>query len=107
MDLVRGPYRTDRRLSARRPDQAPRLFGSCRRAGYFRSLSGVWEPAMRIIKTFALTAVLCGSLASMPVSRVVAATPTPAVAVGPPYDTIHVYLAPDDSDRLIAIPLTA
>ena len=38
---------------------------------------------MRMIKTFALTAVLCGSLASVPVSPGVAAAQTPAVAVGP------------------------
>ena len=57
---------------------------------------------MRIIKTFALTVVLCGSLASVPVSQVVAATPTPAVAVGPQYDTTHVYVAPDDFDRFVA-----
>ena len=56
---------------------------------------------MRIIKTFALTAVLCGSLANVPVSQTVAATQTPAVAVGPQYDTAHVYVAPDDFDRFV------
>src|SRR5246127_3469702 len=61
---------------------------------------------MRIIKTFAFTAVLCGSLASVPVSQVVAATQTPAVAVGPQYDTTHVYVAPDDFDRLVASLVT-
>ena len=59
---------------------------------------------MRIIKTFASTAVLFGSLASVPVSQVVAATQTPAVAVGPQYDTTHVYVAPDDFDRLVCQP---
>jgi len=47
----------------------------------------VWEAAMRIIKMFALTAALCGSLASVPVSQVVAEAQTPALAVGPQYDT--------------------
>src|ERR1700758_4479202 len=61
---------------------------------------------MRIIKTIALTVVLCGSLASMPVSRAVAATQTPALAVGPQYDTTHVYVAPDDFDRLVTSPVT-
>jgi predicted enzyme related to lactoylglutathione lyase len=61
---------------------------------------------MRLIKTFALTAVLCGSLASVPVSLVVAATQTPAVAVGPQYDTTHVYVAPDDFDRFVASLIT-
>src|SRR5438445_58274 len=53
------------------------------------------------IKTFALTAVLCGSLASAPVSQVVAATQTPALAVGPQYDTTHVYVSPDSADAFI------
>src|SRR5215470_721239 len=57
---------------------------------------------MRIINTFALTVVLSGSLASVPVWQVVAASQTPAVAVGPQYDTTHVYVAPDDFDRFVA-----
>jgi hypothetical protein len=61
---------------------------------------------MRIIKTFALTAVLCGSLASAPLSEVVAATQTPAFAVGPQYDTTHVYVAPEDFDRFVASLVT-
>jgi hypothetical protein len=61
---------------------------------------------MRIIKTFALTAVVCGSLASVPVPQVVAATQTPAVAVGPQYDTTHVYVAPDDFARFVASLVT-
>ena len=59
-------------------------------------------PAMRIIKTFALEAVLCGSLASVPASQVVAEPQPPAFAVGPQYDTTHVYVAPDDFDRFVA-----
>ena len=61
---------------------------------------------MRIIKTFALTAVLCGSLASVPVLPAVAAAQTLAVAVGPQYDTTHVYVAPDDFDRFVASLVT-
>ena len=57
---------------------------------------------MRIIRTFALTTVLCGSLASVPVSQGAAATQTPALAVGPQYDTTHVYVAPKDFDRFVA-----
>ena len=57
---------------------------------------------MRIIKMFALTAALCGNLASVPVSQVVAEAQTPALAVGPQYDTTHVYVAPDDFDRFVA-----
>jgi hypothetical protein len=33
--------------------------------------------------------------------QTVAATQTPAVAVGPQYDTTHVYVAPDDFDRFV------
>jgi hypothetical protein len=61
---------------------------------------------MRIIKTFAFTAVLYGSLASVPVSQVVAETQTPALAVGPQYDTTHVYVAPDDFARFVASLVT-
>jgi hypothetical protein len=61
---------------------------------------------MRIIKIFALTAVLCGSLASVPASHIAAATQTPAVAVGPQYDTTHVYVAPDDFDRFVTSLVT-
>jgi hypothetical protein len=61
---------------------------------------------MRVIKTFALTAVICGSLTSVPVLQVIAETQTPAVAVGPQYDTTHVYVAPDDFDRFVASLVT-
>jgi hypothetical protein len=57
---------------------------------------------MRIIKTFAATAVLSGSLASVPVLQASAEPQTPALAVGPEYDTTHVYVAPDDFDRFVA-----
>src|ERR1700747_3354560 len=57
---------------------------------------------MRIIQTIGLATVLCGSLASVPVSQGVAETQTPALAVGPQYDTTHVYVAPDDFARFVA-----
>ena len=38
----------------------------------------------------------------MPVSQVVGAPQTPAVAVAPQYDTTHVYVAPEDFDRFVA-----
>src|SRR6267142_1446123 len=101
MDLVLGPFRIDQRLSAGRPDQ-----GSATLRLLSPSSIIVWEPAMRIIKTFALTAVISGSLVSVPVSQGVAATQTPAVAVGPQYDTTHVYVAPDDFDRFVASLVT-
>ena len=71
-----------------------------------------WIPAFAgmtnnlLIKTVALTAVFCASLASVRVPQAVAATQTPAVAVGPQYDTTHVYVAPDDFDRLVASLVT-
>jgi len=42
----------------------------------------------------------------MPVSQVVGAPQTPAVAVAPQYDTTHVYVAPDDFDRFVASLVT-
>ncbi len=57
---------------------------------------------MRRIKTFALTAVLFGSLAGLPWTDVRAAQSSPAVAVGPQYDSTHVYVVPDDFDRFVA-----
>ena len=57
---------------------------------------------MRRTKTFALTAVLFGSLAGLPWTDVRAAQSSPAVAVGPQYDSTHVYVVPDDFDRFVA-----
>jgi hypothetical protein len=57
---------------------------------------------MRLIDTFALTAILCGCLAAAASTEVCAAGPTPAIAVGPQYDTTHVYVAPDDFDPFVA-----
>src|SRR6516164_6866840 len=74
----------------------------CKRDAVRRVDAILDEPAMRIIKTFALMAVLCGTLASVPASQLDAASQTPAVAVGPQYDTTHVYVAPDDFDRFVA-----
>jgi predicted enzyme related to lactoylglutathione lyase len=56
---------------------------------------------MRMIKTAALTAILVGSLAAAPVTRAEPA-PVAGVAVGPQYDTTHVYVAPVDFDRFVA-----
>jgi hypothetical protein len=61
---------------------------------------------VRIIKTFAVTVILCVNPASVPVSQVVAEIQTPALAVGPQYDTTHVYVAPDDFDRFVASLVT-
>lgn len=57
---------------------------------------------MRMIESFALTAILCGSLAGTPVTQLRAASQTPAVAVGPQYDSTHVYVALEDFDRFVA-----
>jgi len=55
---------------------------------------------MRIIKTVALAAILFASLAAAPSTE--AAAPAAGVAVGPQYDTTHVYVAPADFDRFVA-----
>jgi predicted enzyme related to lactoylglutathione lyase len=54
---------------------------------------------MKARKTFAAIAIVLAFLAG-PVP--VFAQGTPDVAVGPQYDTTHVYVAPDDFDRLVA-----
>jgi len=47
--------------------------------------------------------MMAGVLLLTPVlSDAKAASPTPAVAVGPQYDTTHVYVAPEDFDRFVA-----
>jgi hypothetical protein len=56
---------------------------------------------MRIIKIMALTALFCGSLMGT-ATRVRAADDSAQVAVGPQYDTTHVYVAPEDFDRFVA-----
>ncbi len=57
---------------------------------------------MRLIEKFALTAILCGSLAAAPLLPIDAAGQTEGVAVGPQFDSTHVYVAPDDFDRFVA-----
>src|SRR5580698_8998158 len=62
---------------------------------------------MRTIRSLGVIAIAvllsaggAGLFASMGVAN--AATPTPNVAVGPQYDTTHVYVAPEDFDRFVA-----
>ena len=64
---------------------------------------------MRAIKSMAAVAVLlaAGSISVLLMSAAVAAkshaaTASPSVAVGPQYDTTHVYVAPEDFDRFVA-----
>jgi hypothetical protein len=66
---------------------------------------------MRISRALAVTAVVAvltlGSARLLLLSRTVpavaqAAVATPNFAVGPQYDTTHVYVAPEDFDRLVA-----
>ena len=56
---------------------------------------------MRLFRSVSLIAVLVGILAAAPSSQA-APPPTPAVAVGPQFDTTHVYVAPEDFDRFVA-----
>lgn len=58
---------------------------------------------MKTLKALALIALMLGSLAGSPAHAASASAPaTPAVAVGPQYDTTHVYVAPEDFDRFVA-----
>ena len=61
---------------------------------------------MRMIKSLAFTAALlvAGSIGLLPVAPALARTPaaTANVAVGPQYDTTHVYVAPEDFDRFVS-----
>jgi hypothetical protein len=56
---------------------------------------------MRMTRTVVLTTILGASLAGATAAWAEAATAA-AVAVGPQYDTTHVYVAPDDFDRFVA-----
>ncbi|AIF48090.1 hypothetical protein [Dyella japonica] len=56
-----------------------------------RTYSGLWALALGL--------VLAGATASPVVAK---EAPSPMVAVGPQYDTTHVYVAPADVDRFIA-----
>jgi len=56
---------------------------------------------MKTIKAFAVVAAfILGSLTGPLIAQ--ADPATPAVAVGPQYDTTHVYVAPEDFDRFVA-----
>jgi predicted enzyme related to lactoylglutathione lyase len=55
---------------------------------------------MKAIRILALAALLAAGLAGA--TGAFAASGTPAVAVGPQYDTTHVYVAPEDFDRFVA-----
>jgi predicted enzyme related to lactoylglutathione lyase len=53
---------------------------------------------MRKFHSLAITALVAGSLA-VTSSLALASPATPSLAVGPQYDTTHVYVAPEDFDR--------
>ncbi len=59
---------------------------------------------MRVMKSLALSAALLAGAAVSPqaLARAPAAHAAPAFAVGPQYDTTHVYVAPEDFDKFIA-----
>ena len=59
------------------------------------------EQFMRTIMVLALAAALAGAVAFAAVAQLSSA-PTPEVAVGPQYDSTHVYVAPADFDRFVA-----
>ncbi|WP_296650390.1 glyoxalase [Paraburkholderia sp.] len=57
---------------------------------------------MKTIRAALVAAMIAGGLAAVPVAFAkppVIAAGTPSVAVGPQYDTTHVYVAPEDYDR--------
>lgn len=56
---------------------------------------------MRRIQTIVLASLLFAG-AIPPVGRAASNPRTPEVAVGPQYDTTHVYVSPDDFDRFVA-----
>ncbi|HWA45544.1 MAG TPA: glyoxalase [Hypericibacter adhaerens] len=51
---------------------------------------------------FAIGLMAAGLLSAVAPTAASAASATPAVAVGPQYDTTHVYVAPEDFDRFVA-----
>src|SRR5271170_6282214 len=61
----------------------------------------LWSHAMRALNVLALSGLLFAGAGSVGLAQPVAA-PTPAVAVGPQYDTTHVYVAPVDFDAFVA-----
>jgi predicted enzyme related to lactoylglutathione lyase len=54
---------------------------------------------MRVINTLALATLLLATAAGTSMAQDKPAAATPSVAVGPQYDTAHVYVAPADLDR--------
>src|ERR1700741_4616002 len=54
---------------------------------------------MRLIRGLSFTILLIVGMAHVAAGQ---QTATPNVAVGPQYDTTHVYVAPDDFDRFVA-----
>ena len=62
-------------------------------------------PSLRVITSAVLLGAAGASQFPLPTSAQVvahAATATPSVAVGPQYDTTHVYVAPEDFNRFVA-----
>jgi hypothetical protein len=61
---------------------------------------------MRVINALALATLLLAIAGRAPIAQDKPADATPALAVGPQYDTAHVYVAPEDlgrfSDSIIA-----
>src|SRR6476646_11608413 len=60
---------------------------------------------MRLSRTFsvaAFTILLIAGTVRVSVGQQTAPTATPNVAVGPQYDTTHVYVAPEDVGRFVA-----
>jgi predicted enzyme related to lactoylglutathione lyase len=53
---------------------------------------------MRVIKVFAVAAILLASAAGTPMAKDKPAAQTPSLAVGPQYGANHVYVAPEDFD---------
>ena len=54
---------------------------------------------MRLIRALSITILLIVGTVPVAVGQ---QTPTPNVAIGPQYDTTHVYVTPDDFDRFVA-----
>ena len=54
---------------------------------------------MRAVQTFAALTVLVGSWVAAPWARAEEDFETPALAVGPQYETSHVYVSPEDVER--------
>lgn len=57
---------------------------------------------MRLIKVFAVAAIVLGNAAGTLVAKDRLGAQAPSVAVGPQYGATHVYIAPGDVDRLVA-----